>query len=338
MGYQVSKEAADRIFAQLRQNYDIFAPKVFAGEGCFSDTDVIRYGKVDSLDEIEWERRSDYSFKEALLAVNETLFYFTEDETTVPACTEKKILIFLRSCDLHAVKRLDTIYLENGPEDFYYKRLREKASFALMGCAQTCDTGFCASMGTDRCDSYDLYLKLAGNAVSVDCKSPELQSYFEKEDAKTCDVQPDYVTENIEKVTLPKDLSVDDFADPIWEEYGSRCIGCGRCNFVCPTCTCFTMQDILYRDNENVGERRRVWASCQVDGYTEIAGGVDFRKTQGERMRFKVMHKICDFEKKFGSTMCVGCGRCDTVCPEYISYTTLINKLSQRKKAQKEDA
>ncbi len=83
MGYQVSKEAADRIFAQLRQNYDIFAPKVFAGEGCFSDTDVIRYGKVDSLDEIEWERRSDYSFKEALLAVNETLFYFTEDETTV---------------------------------------------------------------------------------------------------------------------------------------------------------------------------------------------------------------------------------------------------------------
>ncbi len=233
---------------------------------------------------------------------------------------------------------MDTIYLENGPEDFYYKRLREKASFALMGCAGTCDTGFCASIGTDRCDSYDLYLKLAENAVSVDCKSPELQSYFEKEDAKTCDVQPDYVTENMEKVTLPKDLSVDDFADPIWEEYGSRCIGCGRCNFVCPTCTCFTMQDILYRDNENVGERRRVWASCQVDGYTEIAGGVDFRKTQGERMRFKVMHKICDFEKRFGSTMCVGCGRCDTVCPEYISYTTLINKLSQRKKAQKEDA
>lgn len=75
-----------------------------------------------------------------------------------------------------------------------------------------------------------------------------------------------------------------------------------------------------------------------MDGYTEIAGGVDFRKTQGERMRFKVMHKICDFEKRFGSTMCVGCGRCDTVCPEYISYTTLINKLSQRKKAQKEDA
>ncbi len=327
MGYQISRETADRIFAQFKENYDIFAPKVFAGEGCFSDTDVIRYGKIDAWDEIEWERRSEYSFKEALLAVNETLFYFTEEETTVPACSEKKLLIFLRSCDLHALKRLDAIYLENGPEDFYYKRLREKANFALMGCGETCENGFCVSMGTNRCDSYDLYLKVSGETLLADCKSQELQPYFEG--AQTCEVQPEFVTENTEKVTLPKNLSTDSFSNPLWEEYGSRCIGCGRCNFVCPTCTCFTMQDILYRDNENAGERRRVWASCQVDGYTEIAGGMDFRKTQGERLRFKVMHKICDFEKRFGYPMCVGCGRCDTVCPEYISYTSLINKLTE---------
>ncbi len=327
MGYQIARKAADQIFAQLKENYDIFAPKVFAGEGCFSDTDVIRYGKIDALDEIEWERRSEYSFKEALLAVNETLFYFTEDQTNVPACSEKKMLIFLRSCDLHAVRRLDAIYLENGPEDFYYKRLRDKALFALMGCKDSCDAGFCASMGTNRTDAYDLYLKPEGDAVLADCKSPELLPYFEQDESR--DVAPEFVTENEEKVTLPKNLSVESFQNPIWEEYGSRCIGCGRCNFVCPTCTCFTMQDILYRDNENVGERRRVWASCQVDGYDEIAGGIEFRKTQGERMRFKVMHKIYDFEKRFGSPMCVGCGRCDAVCPEYISYAALINKLAK---------
>lgn len=334
MGYQISREAADGVFAQLRESYDIFAPKVFVGEGCFSDTDVIRYGMIDSLDEIEWERRSDYSFKEALLPVNETLFYFTEEETSVPAGRQKELLIFLRSCDLHALKRLDTIYLENGPEDFYYKRLREKAQFVLMGCSETCADGFCASMGTDRTDAYDLYLKLSGETVSVDCPSEKLQGFFEKAGGSVCDVEPDHVTENKEKVTLPKNLSVEDFSDPIWEEYGSRCIGCGRCNFVCPTCTCFTMQDILYRDNENVGERRRVWASCQVDGYDEIAGGIEFRKTQGARLRFKVMHKIYDHEKRFGFTMCVGCGRCDTVCPEYISYTTLINKLNMIKKEE----
>lgn len=328
MGYQMSRKTADEIFGKLQQNYDIFAPKLFSGEGCFSDTDVIRYGKIEALDEIEWSRRSDYSFKETLLAVNEVLFYFTEERTTVPACTEKKLLIFLRSCDLHAVKRLDTIYLHNGPEDFYYERLRKKAVFVLMGCGETCDTGFCASMHTNQTDAYDLYLKLSGKTVWADCKSEELRPYF-SEGCADCEVRPEYVTENREKVTLPAKLSVDSFSNPLWEAYGSRCIGCGRCNFVCPTCTCFTMQDILYRDNEQVGERRRVWASCQVDGYSDIAGGNSFRKKQGERMRFKVMHKIYDFEKRFGFPMCVGCGRCDAVCPEYISYTSVINQLAK---------
>lgn len=329
MGYQIPRQKADRLFARLKQNYTIYAPKLFAGEGCFSDTDIIRYGKITDLDEIEWNRRSDYSFKEALLAINEVLFYFTEGETTVPPCPEKKLLIFLRSCDLHAVKRLDTIYLKNGAEDFYYSRLREKARFVLMGCWETCDTGFCASMDTNRSEQYDLYLKLSGSSLWADCKSEELQPYFAEAEGTVCDVQPDSVTENKEKVTLPRKLSVESFQNPIWESYGSRCIGCGRCNFVCPTCTCFTMQDILYRDNANVGERRRVWASCQVDGYTDIAGGNSFRKKQSERLRFRVMHKIYDFEKRFGFPMCVGCGRCDAICPEYISYTNIINQLAK---------
>ena len=83
------------------------------------------------------------------------------------------------------------------------------------------------------------------------------------------------------------------------------------------------------KDNEKNGERRRVWASCQVDGYTEIAGGHGFRGDNADRMRFKVMHKIHDFEKRFGYHMCVGCGRCDDVCPEYISYSNLVNRLGK---------
>ena len=98
-----------------------------------------------------------------------------------------------------------------------------------------------------------------------------------------------------------------------------------------------TMQDIFYRDNEKAGERRRVWASCQVDGYTDMAGGISFRKTQGDRFRFKVMHKIYDYEKRFGYPMCVGCGRCDDVCPEYISYSNCINRLAKEKKPMKNE-
>lgn len=328
MGYKLSKEKAVIIFEQWAKKYDIFAPKVMEGEGCFSDTDIIRYGKIEKRSDIEWSKKSDYSFKEILLAINETLFYFTEDQTTVPKGPEKDILIFLRSCDLHAVKRLDEIYLKNGFEDFYYSRVRERAKFILMGCETTCASGFCVSMGTNKSENYDAYVKVDKDVVYMDLKCEELEAEIKKT-AEVTDVTPDYVTENKEKVTLPKKLSNESFTKEIWQEYGSRCIACGRCNFVCPTCTCFTMQDIFYRDNAKVGERRRVWASCQIDGYTDMAGGHGFRKNQGDRMRFKVMHKIYDYEKRFGYPMCVGCGRCDDVCPEYISYSNCVNRLAK---------
>ena len=327
MGYQLSKEKANGIFRQWAEKYDIFAPVLMEGEGCFSDTDIIRYEKVDSLDDIEWNKKSDYSFKEVLLAINETLFYFTEDQTTIPKGPEKDILIFLRACDFHAVRRLDDIYLNNKFEDYYYARIREKARFILMGCESTCASGFCVSMGTNKADNYDAYIKVDGDEVLMDVKWEDL--VISLDDVKSVEVTPDYVTENKEKVTLPKNLSNESFANPIWKEYGDRCIKCGRCNFVCPTCTCFTMQDIFYKDNAKVGERRRVWASCQIDGYTDMAGEHGFRQNQGDRMRFKVMHKIYDFEKRFGYPMCVGCGRCDDVCPEYISYSNCVNRLAK---------
>lgn len=327
MGYQMTRAQADDAFRRWAEQYEVFAPMLMKGEGCFSDTDIIRYGKPASLDDIEWEEKSDYSFKEVLIAINETLFYYTEDQTTIPKGPEKEILIFLRSCDLHAVKRLDQIYLKNGNPDFYYNRVREKAKFILMGCPQTCASGFCVSMGTNTTDAYDAYLKLDGDKVFVDIKDESLAAFAAEGTA--ADVAPDFVTENEEKVTLPKKLSNESFTKEIWQEYGARCIGCGRCNFACPTCTCFTMQDIFYQDNPKVGERRRVWASCQVEGFDEIAGGIKFRKTQGDQMRFKVMHKIYDFEKRFGYPMCVGCGRCDDICPEYISYSNLVNRLAK---------
>ena len=330
MGYSISIEQSNALFQSLSDKYDIYAPKVFEGEGCFSDTDSLRYGKVKSFDEILFERKSEFSFKEVLIPVRETLLYFTENQTIVPQEDKKGAIIFVRSCDLHAIKRLDQIYLKNGASDFYYARRRNKVKFALLGCEETCKSGFCVSMGTNTTDEYDFSFKMTKEGIFVDCKDETLKEHFDRVKLGEIDVTPDFVTENEEKVTLPKNLSNDSFTDEIWEEYGSRCINCGRGNFVCPTCTCFSMQDIFYKDNKNAGERRRVWASCQVDGYTDMAGGHSFRKSNADRTRFKVMHKIYDYEKRFGYPMCVGCGRCDDVCPEYISFSNLVNRLAAK--------
>ena len=327
MGYSLAKDSMNAVLAKLGEKYDIYAPVVFKGQATFSDLDNIRYGKVSTLEEIEFDTKSEYSFKEVLLPIQQNLFYFVDDETTIPKISDKGIMLLMRSCDIHALKRLDQIYLNNGPKDFYYERLREKAKIVLIGCPSTCKHGFCVSMGTNTTEDYDMYLKLAGEEVSIECKDEELDGYFA--DAAAKDVKPDFVTENNETVNLPKHLSNDSFKNPIWEEYGARCIQCGRCNFVCPTCTCFTMQDIYYQENKNVGERRRVWASCQIDNYDTIAGGIKFRRTMGDRVRFKVMHKVYDYEKRFGYPMCVGCGRCEEVCPEYISYISIVNRLAE---------
>ena len=326
MGYQLTKMDANVLFSKLSKTYDIFAPVVKKGDGCFSDIDVVRYDKVTSVDEIEWNKKSDYSFKESLLHINETLFYFTEDKTIVPNGPEKELLIFMRACDFHALKRLDEIYLNNKFSDFYYARVREKAKFALIGCETSCLNGFCVSMNTNKTDAYSLYVKVDGETVSIDVKDEASEKEINTLPFNTSDVCVDYVKENYEKVTLPKNINP---KSDLWKEYGSRCINCGRCNFVCPTCTCFTMQDIFYKDNARVGERRRVWASCQIGGYTQIAGGHEFRKDNSDKIRFKVMHKVQDYEKRFGYPMCVGCGRCIDVCPEYIAYSNLLNKLSK---------
>ena len=325
MGYRLSKAEAAAWFGALRERYTVWAPVLFPRTGCYADTDVIRYAKVDSLEQIEFSKRSDYSFKETLLPIRETLFYFAEGQAIEPRRPEKPALIFLRACEIHALKRLDAIYLHNGPADAYFARRREGVALALIDCPTACDTGFCRSMGTDRTDDWDMYLSPEGDGFRADVRGD-----LPMPEGTPCDLAPRFVSENNETVRVPETLPKDIAGDPIWKEYDSRCVGCGRCNFVCPTCTCFTTQDVRTADNTSLCERSRVWASCQVDGYTDIAGGGSFRKTRADRMRFKVLHKIVDFKERFGYTMCVGCGRCDAVCPEYISYAALLNRLSGR--------
>jgi anaerobic sulfite reductase subunit A len=300
---------------------------VFAGEGRFSDTDLVKYSEIDSIQEICFDKKSEFSPKEVMLPITQTMFYFTEKEFKVPDIADKGIIVFLRSCDLHSVKRVDEIYLRNKYQDMYYKRIRDKVKFVVMGCPTSFENCFCVSMGTNKTDDYHMGLNLNNDSVELHINEEEFKSIFSGEET-VFDIK--FVEENKVKVNVPENISLSEVKDlELWREYDKRCVACGKCNFVCPTCTCSTTQDIFYSENENTGERRRVWASCHVDGFTDMAGGHTFRQKHGDRMRFKTMHKISDFKRRFGYHMCTGCGRCDDVCPEYISFSNCVNKLSK---------
>ena len=327
MKIKLDKQAFNQGLERLKLEYKILAPVTTPFKGTYSDTDLTKYEEIEKIEDIEFNKKSNFSAKETILPINQVLFYFTEKEFKTSDENEKKLLVFLRACDLNGIKRLDQIYLGNGVEkDFFYKRLRDKVKFVLIGCRESYRNCFCVSMNSNKAEDYSIGLNIRENEVYLDIKDEELNVF----NGQSYEFEVDFVKENNISVEIPENIDAVSLSKhEMWNEYDARCIACGRCNFVCPTCACFTMQDIFYKENENVGERRRVWASCQVDGYTDMAGGHSFRKKQGERMRFKVMHKIHDFNKRFGYDMCVGCGRCDDACPQYISFSECIDKVKK---------
>ena len=335
MKIKLDRASFDKGLGLLKSEYKILAPVTTPFKGVYSDTDLTKYEEISSIEEVEFNKKSNFSAKEVILPITQILFYFTEKEYKTSDIDDKKLLIFLRACDINGMKRLDEIYLNNGIEkDYFYERLREKVKFVLIGCKESFRNCFCVSMDSNKTDNYSIGLNINNNDVYLDIKDEELNVFSGTE----TEFEIDFIKENLISLELPQNINpVELSKHEMWNEYDARCIACGRCNFVCPTCTCFTMQDIHYKENKNVGERRRVWASCQVEGYTDMAGGHTFRKKQGERMRFKVMHKIHDFNKRFGYQMCVGCGRCDDACPQYISLSKCIEKVKDVVDTNKEE-
>lgn len=182
MSFQLTLEEVNQVFDTLRQSYRIYAPKRLKNAGRYCNTDLIRYQEIRSMEEIEWEQRSDYSPKEVFYPINQTLFHFTEHYFLESQADEKDLLIFARSCDIHGIKRLDKIFLENGPQpDPYYKRMRDKVHFILMECPENgWESCACCSMGTNVTDEYDLAmrpLKEEGR-VLVECRSEQLAHLF----------------------------------------------------------------------------------------------------------------------------------------------------------------
>jgi anaerobic sulfite reductase subunit A len=331
MSYRITKKQLNSYLKEWSKEYEIYAPVKITAGGRFSDTDNIRYEKINTVEEIEYNKKSQFSAKEILFPVIETIFNIQKEELSELAYVEKKYLVFLRSCDIHAINRLDSIFIKNGIHpDPYYKRRRDNIKYILMGCSDTFENCFCVSMKSNKTDNYSMGVKFFEDEVHIKVQDSLFAQYFTNE--KEIEFTPDYVTENNYSVELPDVEKIDFnlFTDEMWEDYEKRCVACGRCNYSCPTCSCFTTTDIQYAENPDNGERRRVWAGCQVDKFTDMAGGHTFRKDHGSRMRFKTMHKVYDFKKRFGATMCVGCGRCDDRCPEYISFAKCINLVSEK--------
>lgn len=338
-GFSLRAERFDAVLARLKTRYRLFAPRRFPGRGA-KGGDLIRYGEIHALADIEHREKSHFSPKEVFYPISQPLFDFTGDTCEAPAADDPRdILLFLRPCDLNAVQRLDTIFLHNGAPDSYYAQKREKVKFVLMECGESMENCFCVSMHANVAEDYAAAIRIDDICALMEIRDEELLPYFA--DEVPIDFAPKFVTENARKAHLPAIDSRETLEKvckaEYWNQFDEKCIACGGCNAVCPTCSCFDTVDITYNEQSRDGQRRRVWSGCMLADFTRTAGGGMARKTPGANMRFKVLHKVYDFKSRFGGeNMCVGCGRCIARCPQGIDYLDAVNGLTNFLAGEKE--
>ena len=325
---ELNAEQGRAAFERLAADFRVIAPVARDGGGRFSDTDVVMYDEVGGFDQIEFDRKSYFSPKSALLPTRETLFTFSVGRIEPAESTPEPTLLFLRACDIHALRVLDAHFLESDDiADVYYQRRHEAVKIVLMECPTPFPSCFCVSMGTNRAEHYDAFLRPREDGYIAGVRDDVLASYFPEGTESAA--APRFPTQDPAPLSVPDEVDDSVFEAPLWKEYTRRCIACGRCNVCCPTCTCFTMRDLPSTESPDEGCRRRVWSACQVKKFGLLAGNHEFRIPEGDRMRYRVLHKIRDFRKRTGFNMCVGCGRCDDVCPEYISMRTCVEKINE---------
>ena len=297
----------------------------------------------------EFARQSTTLPKKVLFPQVETLFGFryrkdAENPSKVtidlkePEDAAPAIVFGTRPCDVRGFLTFDRVFLNNRHKDPYYAKRREKVVFATLVCETADDACFCSSVGSGPADqeNSDLWITpIEGGYVveSLNERGEKLLDKLGKEATQSQIELAQRVRENAaarrvgEGEMMGKARAFETrFSDgEYWRDMVSKCISCGICTYVCPTCYCFSIADEI---EDLQGERLRAWDSCMFYQYTLEASGHNPRPSKFERYRNRVGHKFSYFPVQYnGMISCCGCGRCIRSCPVSIDIRQIVHQL-----------
>jgi len=274
------------------------------------------------------------SVKEFIFPRCETICtYRHEGKELVIADTEQsiqeQIIIGVRPCDSASLPILDKVFAWDFQDRFYQQR-RELTTVVALACQEADRHCFCTSVGLapDTSSGADAML------LPIGTDSFEVRIYTEKGAALFRGRTEE--SDKTGKAALSPKVKFDakqvenylrtHFDDPMFDHTSLRCVGCGVCTYVCPTCHCF---DIVDEGGANKGKRVKNWDTCQFGMFTLHASGHNPRSEQSARQRNRIQHKFRIYPEKFGTILCTGCGNCTRLCPASLGVATVLESINQ---------
>ncbi|HBT20218.1 MAG TPA: hypothetical protein DEA47_02435 [Peptococcaceae bacterium] len=336
----LSPNGMNEFIRKLSAYYEVYAP--IKGEK------LVVFEKVENPQDIAWDyETTQISPKKFLHKPFEILFSFEDGGKIInenkDVVEKSQILLGLHPCDVRAIEILDKVFTKRYEDPYYMKRRKNSIIIALT-CSDAHEACYCTSFGTGpRIDSgFDLLITTLGGNYLVEIGSArgrEILSRYADALSTDSSILMEYhrlknaKLEIIENKISSK-MDTEDIAElleqninhPLWENLKEECLACGSCTIVCPTCYCFTIIDKVDLTLKS-GERQRVWDSCMLLEFAEVALGVNFRSERAARIKQRVYHKLYSFEHQYYIRGCVGCGRCIRFCLKKIDPRKIIAEL-----------
>ncbi|HVN46528.1 MAG TPA: 4Fe-4S dicluster domain-containing protein [Steroidobacteraceae bacterium] len=269
-----------------------------------------------------------------------------ESESTA---SEPFAFIGVRACELKAMAVQDRVFLGGAHVDPHYRERRNGAFIVAVNCSQAGGTCFCASMGSGPRASCGFDLALTEIAVgteplyTVELGSESgraLLAALPHRQAQGAEVAAAEDVIARTAASMGREMQAHDVKQllqrnlehPRWDEVAERCLACGNCTMVCPTCFCTSVQDSSDLAGSEFSRTRR-WDSCFTTDFSYIHGG-SVRASARARYRQWMTHKLASWYDQFGSSGCVGCGRCITWCPVGIDITEEVRAIRESESSE----
>ena len=333
----ISRSDLPKWLDQILPNFTVVAPA--------RQDDYTNFSVITSSDQVDLDAvNTRMSPKQIFFPKTERLFGFSTDRQQVDLDSSQpqispQVLFGVRPCDARSIGMLDKIFDTDVYRDEQYVARRKATTIVSLACKQLAPSCFCTRLGSNPADTVGsdlLLVELPDESLSIQTLTPKGAELLTAADLPAKPTPDD--TQAFDKaVQTAKDTTVKPidpqalaaklakiFDSDCWDRWHERCLGCGTCTYLCPTCHCF---DIADEAKNNTGQRVRNWDSCMFDLFTLHVSGHNPRLSQRQHLRQRVMHKFSYTVDRYNQPFCVGCGRCVNRCPVNIDIREILDEL-----------